>query len=96
MTNSSQSGVSRRLFLQRASAAGAGTLLISRAAQAQQPESTLPQRVLGRTGQKVSILALGTWPCGKSSEVDIPAVARLVETSLKLGINFIDAAECLW
>lgn len=98
MTNRSRPHVSRRSFLQAASAAGAGTLLMTNTAQARPRETTsaqgtFPQRVLGRTGRKVSTLALGTWPCGMSNEVDIPAVGKLVEESLQLGINFIDAAN---
>lgn len=93
MTKRSLPNVSRRSFLQTASAAGAGTLLIANTAQARPSEAKFPQRVLGRTGRKVSTLALGTWPCGKSSDVDIPAVEQLVDESLKLGINFVDAAN---
>ncbi len=93
MTNHNPPNVSRRSFLRTAGAAGAGTLLIANTAQARPRPTKLPQRVLGRTGCKVSMLALGTWPCGKSSEVDIPAVGKLVDESLKLGINFVDSAN---
>ncbi len=90
MTQRNIPNVSRRSFLR---AAGAGTLLVANTTQARPRPSKLPQRVLGRTGRKVSMLSLGTWPCGKSSEVDIPAVGRLVDEALKLGINVVDAAN---
>ena len=92
MTAGRNSTVSRRTFLQGAGAAGAGALLLSSSARARQSQQVLPQRTFGKTKQQVSILALGTWPCGKSSEVDIPAVTKLVQESLELGITFIDTA----
>jgi predicted aldo/keto reductase-like oxidoreductase len=48
---------------------------------------------LGKTKQKVSALALGTWPCGRSQDVDTAAVTRLVNEALDLGINFVDTAH---
>ncbi len=93
MTECRLSHVSRRTFLQGAGAAGMGALLASRSAAAIAASQKLPQRVLGKTKQQVSILALGTWPCGMSSEVDIPAVAKLVDESLALGINLVDTAN---
>ncbi len=84
--------VSRRTFLQGAGAAGAGALLIGRSAAAQESPQVLPQRIFGKTKQQVSILALGTWPCGMSRDVDVPGVTRLVQESLDLGVNFIDTA----
>ncbi|MHB8955239.1 MAG: aldo/keto reductase [Pirellulaceae bacterium] len=54
---------------------------------------TLPLRVLGRTKEKVSSLALGTWPCGRSSEVSVNGVVELVHVALELGITFIDTAN---
>ncbi len=85
--------VSRRTFLQQLSIAGAGTLLVDRYALARDTQKSLPKRVLGRTKQEVTTLALGTWPCGKSSDVSVNDIARLVQEALDLGINFIDAAR---
>ena len=85
--------LSRRSFIQSSGVLGGGTLLATSDANAQPATATLPQRVLGRTKQKVSALALGTWPCGRSRDVDVAAVSRLVNEALDLGINFIDTAH---
>ncbi|MFV2065889.1 MAG: aldo/keto reductase, partial [Pirellulales bacterium] len=53
----------------------------------------MPRRVLGRTQQEVSVLALGTWPSGKCRTVDDQAVARIVHEALDLGVNYVDAAR---
>ena len=47
----------------------------------------LPRRLLGKTGEKVSALALGTWPCGKCDVIDDDGVARLVNEALDLGAD---------
>ena len=48
-------------------------------------------RILGRTGVKVSPLCLGTANFGRpTAEAD---VARIIETALDAGINFIDTAN---
>jgi predicted aldo/keto reductase-like oxidoreductase len=85
--------VSRRTFLQGAGLAGAGTLLGSQISFADAAQGELPTRILGRTGQKVTTLALGTYPAGWSSDLDIEAASRLVDEALDLGINFVDAAR---
>ncbi len=94
MTETRPSTFSRRTFLRSAGAAGMGALLLNTtgdvASSAEQ--QVLPQRTLGRTKRQVSILALGTWPCGKSSAVDTAAVIQLVGESLDLGITFVDTA----
>lgn len=95
MHERSTADLSRRSFLQRtATVAGASSLLlVPRTGRAQQRGTAFPRRQLGRTGRLVSTLTLGTWPCGKSSEVDIAGIGKLVDASLELGINFIDAAN---
>ena len=87
--------LTRRSFIQNTGALGGGTLLAACNGDAQQATATqsLPQRKLGRTNQKVSALALGTWPCGRSQDVDTAAVTRLVNEALDLGINFVDTAH---
>ena len=85
--------LTRRTFLQGASTLGAATLLSQRPADAREQGTDLPTRVLGKTNQKVTTLALGTWPCGRSSDVDVDGVVKLVHESLELGINFIDTAN---
>ncbi len=91
-----QHGLSRRGFLHEAGALGGGALLLQSGASAQTPASTneaLPRRTLGKTGQEVTVLALGTWPCGRSDTVDTEGVAAIVQEALDHGINFIDTAH---
>jgi hypothetical protein len=95
MPKNEMNQLSRRSFIQGAGAVGGGALLTANHGDAQEAIATLnlPQRVLGRTNQKVSALALGTWPCGRSQDVDTAAVTRLVNEALDLGINFVDTAH---
>jgi aryl-alcohol dehydrogenase-like predicted oxidoreductase len=54
--------------------------------------SGIPMRVLGRTGQKVTILGLGTAPIGHSkpgAEVGVP----VYRAALEAGINYVDTAH---
>ena len=87
--------LTRRSFIQNTGALGGGTLLAARNGDAQLATATqsLPQRTQGSTNQKVTALALGTWPCGRSQDVDTAAVTRLVNEALDLGINFVDTAH---
>jgi len=50
----------------------------------------LPRRILGRTGVPVTMLALGTAPCGSRTPREI---ADLVNVALDEGINFIDTSQ---
>ena len=96
MSDNKHSGLSRRKFLQEASVLGGGALLLEKGtarAAATARTDTLPRRVLGKTKQEVTALALGTWPCGRSETVDTPGVAAVVNEALELGINFIDTAH---
>ena len=81
--------VSRRKFLEQAALAGAAA---TRALDAISTEiHGIPTRVLGRTREKVTILALG---CGSrllSYEKEEAAVAAL-QLALDLGIRYIDTA----
>jgi predicted aldo/keto reductase-like oxidoreductase len=88
--------MTRRRFLQSAGALGAGTLLFTGAAPvdaAPASDQGLPRRVLGKTGEMVSVLAMGTWPSGKCDAIDDRGVAKLVHEALDLGINFVDTAR---
>lgn len=100
-----RSSISRRTFLRDAralggsalggSALGGTALLLQRGAQATEAtaEDELPRRVLGKTQEEVTALALGTWPCGRSAKVDTPSVMAIVNEALDLGINVIDTAH---
>ena len=90
------SQMTRRTFLEGAGALGAGAILQNRWAPIQTAsaaENELPRRVLGKTEEKVSVLGLGTWPCGKCDTIGEQGVARIVNEALDLGINLIDAAR---
>ena len=99
MSDSKSFPLSRRSFLQGAGILGGGAWLLRGGtpalAQLTSPTSTqtLPRRVLGKTKQEVSTLALGTWPCGRSESVSTDDIARLVHEALDLGVNFVDTAR---
>ena len=86
----------RRKFLKDTAALGGGAILLAGLAPTRADaaaDSALPRRVLGKTGEKVSALALGTWPCGKCDTIDDRGVAELVNEALDLGIDVIDTAR---
>lgn len=53
-------------------------------------------RRLGRTGQDVSVIGLGTWQLGGEWGKDFtqPEVDAMVGRAAELGINLVDTAEC--
>lgn len=80
----------RREFLHQA-AAGATLAALAENVLAQTRSSSatgMPTRVLGRTGERVSILCLGGWHLG--SIKDDAAAVRLVQTSIDEGMTFLD------
>lgn len=50
----------------------------------------MPMRVLGKTGQRISILGFGTAPAG--TRLNIKAAMALYEEALNSGINYFDTA----
>jgi aryl-alcohol dehydrogenase-like predicted oxidoreductase len=80
----------RREFLATATAALAVGALAERvlAQQSSASATGLPTRVLGRTGQRVSIVCLGGWHLGSIKD-DAEAI-RLVHTALDEGLTFMD------
>jgi aryl-alcohol dehydrogenase-like predicted oxidoreductase len=50
-------------------------------------------RILGRTGVRVSTLALGAMNFGTMGRVDQAAATALVDTALEAGVNVIDTAD---
>jgi len=87
-------GFSRRAFVSRAGAL-AGAMAINPGTPSSLPgrKAELPKRVLGRTGEQVPVLALGTWPCGMCDQISVNQIARLVNEAIDLGINYIDTAR---
>jgi len=74
----------RRDFLRASAGAAALTALAADAAPAQAPAQPLPTVTLGKTGQKTSILGIGTsWALQPS----------FIQTALKAGVRYIDTSE---
>ena len=83
---------SRRKFLQGgAQAVSAAALAKEVLAQTSAATATgLPTRVLGRTGQRVSILCLGGWHIG--SVKDTSEAVRIMHAAIDEGLTFFDNA----
>jgi predicted aldo/keto reductase-like oxidoreductase len=80
-------GVTRREFLEIAVAAtcGAGAGRLSWAAEI---PGGIPYRMLGRTGEKVSIIGLGGYHLGNPKD-ELESI-RIIRTAIDSGINFMD------
>jgi uncharacterized protein len=81
------SSISRRGFL---GFAAASIFLAGADQQTSHPESRngIPYRMLGRTGEKVSLVGLGGYHLGK--QTDPQESIRIMRTGLDEGINFLD------
>ena len=75
----------RRDFLKKVAAAGAVTSLTDKLAHAANP--SIPYRILGRTGEKVSMVGIGGYHLGNPSEQES---IQIIRTALDSGINFLD------
>lgn len=80
---------SRRDFL-RMSALGGAAALSMGAAQEDSSANGLPQRQLGKTGERVSILCLGGWHIG--SVKDSAEAVRIMHAAIDEGLTFFDNA----
>ena len=80
-------GISRREFL-KLTAAGAVAAGVSGISWAAESKSEIPHRILGRTGEKVSIVGLGGYHM--ASPPDEQDSLRIVRTAIDSGINFMD------
>ena len=85
----------RRSFLETLSALTAGMLLpavnsLSPNASRDRHGDVLPRRMLGRTGEAVTMLGVGGWHIGRMSEKDAQAT---IEAALEGGVRFFDSAE---
>ncbi len=104
MSNDKRASISRRGFVRRTGLATGGLLLgaaASTAPAAEKPKETkaptariedFPRRVLGRTGEEVTAISLGTAPCGLCPKILPLQIADIVNYALDLGITFIDTA----
>jgi predicted aldo/keto reductase-like oxidoreductase len=52
-------------------------------------QSEMPYRILGHTGERVSVIGLGGWHLGFGS-IDEPLSIRIVREAIDRGINFLD------
>jgi predicted aldo/keto reductase-like oxidoreductase len=77
----------RRDFLKKAAATTVVTSLSPQFTQA--AETGVPQRTLGRSGEKVSIIGLGGHHIGRQVLSDQESI-RLIRTALDNGVNFLD------
>jgi aryl-alcohol dehydrogenase-like predicted oxidoreductase len=82
-----EEGVSRRAFLRAASAGTA--LALTPGSLSAEDKATLPQRVLGRTKEKVPLLGLGSAPAGHRQQKE--AVA-FYHHCIDQGVTYLDTA----
>jgi aryl-alcohol dehydrogenase-like predicted oxidoreductase len=83
--------ISRREFIENVGVAGTSLLLLKDAAGALPTVNSLPTRMLGRTGAKVSILAFG---CGSRFLMykDEDSATAILNRAIDLGITYLDTA----
>jgi aryl-alcohol dehydrogenase-like predicted oxidoreductase len=85
-----QSPSRREFFHDFLGSAAAASLAQQVLAQTQAGSGDLPTRVLGRTGQRVSIICLGGWHIGAVK--DKAEAIRIMHAAIDAGINFFDNA----
>jgi predicted aldo/keto reductase-like oxidoreductase len=76
----------RRDFLKQAAAASLITSMGKHMAHGE--ASTIPYRILGRTGEKVSLVGIGGYHLGMTKDEE--ESIRIVRTALDSGVNFLD------
>src|ERR1700747_1944721 len=76
----------RRDFLKKAAAATIVSSMAKNVSQA--ADSSIPRRILGHTGEKVSMVGLGGYHIGMQS--DEQESIRIIRSALDSGINFLD------
>ena len=88
------SDVSRRTFIKDAGLAAGGMLLAPYAAGAMEPRATAvlekeaPRRILGKTKESVTTLAMGTCAAGLSRDVTVEDIATMVQVALDSGVRY--------
>ncbi len=91
--------VSRREFVQTSGLAVAGALGVSsvptRRLRAEDTTPEIPKRVLGRTGEKVSILGLGTALLGhqNNNQPDVEKLVSVFSEAIDRGVSYVDTAR---
>ncbi|MCS7306308.1 MAG: aldo/keto reductase [Thermoguttaceae bacterium] len=99
MSKAEYDSISRRRFMAQSTWAIGGMILGSASGPATESppasakaEHPIPTRILGKTNVPVTIMTLGTAPCGFSPKVTVQDIADLVNEAIDLGINSIDTA----
>ena len=102
MTDRDKSEISRRKFVRQSGLLAAGATFaadsIAASAEDNANQTTppipgeFPRAVLGRTGESVTRITLGTVPTGMPEGATPRDVARMVDAALKAGIRSIDVA----
>ena len=80
--------VSRRSFLKSAAAAAVFGAASPHTLMAETKEG-MPQRALGRTGEKVSAIGLGGYHIGKKEITEAESI-RIIRSAIDGGITFMD------
>ncbi len=84
--------ISRRDFLKKIACVGTGLAIGTPRGAFAESAGDLPQRVLGRTGAKVSILGLGTAPVGEGP-IGVEEGVRIFGEALDRGVTYVDTAR---
>jgi len=91
--------IDRRMFLKSLAGLTAGILISPSTSSTDDKKggeasdrlgALLPKRLLGRTGEAVTMLGVGGWHIGRMSERDAQAT---IEAALEGGVRFFDSAE---
>ena len=98
MTDRSESGMSRRRFVRESglmtagAVLGGGALSSSAEGTTSLPPSDLPRAVLGRTGESITRMCLGTVASGMPKGATPRDVADVIDAALEAGIRAVDVA----
>lgn len=84
--------LTRRRFLTGAAAGIAGARLLGQDPVPAPPVEPLPTRALGRTGERVPILSLGTHPLGTLPDDREDEAVAVTRRALELGVRYLDTA----
>jgi predicted aldo/keto reductase-like oxidoreductase len=87
-----QQATTRREFLKKIAWLGAGFAVAGSRQGFGESPSGLPERVLGRTKQKVSVLGLGTAPVGEGP-IGVEEGIRIFGEAIDNGVTYVDTAR---
>jgi predicted aldo/keto reductase-like oxidoreductase len=87
-----RAGMNRRQFLKRATGAAVLATWGGRTGAAEPTVEGLPTRILGRTGERVTILGLGTAPIGEGPPTTAEA-EKIFGEVIDRGVTYVDTAR---